>query len=132
MTEKNVESVKSCVIIGSVPDRQAKPMSPLSVADDAPLNTDSAPPVAETREIGAAVLADLVHRLRQPLSTIETCAFYLGLVLPEQDEKCREQIERIQQQIAEAGRILMEAAGHAHAARAESRSLTNAESAVVT
>lgn len=85
----------------------------------------------------ARVLADVIHRLRQPLSTIEACAFYLTLVLPEEDDKSREQVNRIEQQIAEASRILMDAARHAvvcQATRAgvESRSRTSEDIAVVT
>lgn len=93
-------------------------MAPLHVPDPAPPVSGSNVPVDES----PGRLADLIHSLRQPLGTIEACAFYLSLVLPEDDPKCREQVERIEQQVAEAGRILMEAARYA---RAESRSHTS-------
>ena len=41
------------------------------------------------------VMRTLAHELRQPLSTIESIAYYLTLILPE-DQKVREQLDRIQ------------------------------------
>jgi signal transduction histidine kinase len=103
-------------------------MLPFMVPDPtAPASGSQASDVLE--EQSPEALAELIHSLRQPLSTIEACAFYLSLVLPADDEKCREQVERIEQQVAEAGRILMEAARYA---RAESRSATNSDSPAVT
>lgn len=87
---------------------------------------DPTVPVSGSQEVS---LADLIHSLRQPLGAIEACAFYLSLVLPEDDPKWREQVETIEQQVAEAGRILAEAARYA---RAESRSLTSADRPSVT
>ena len=76
---------------------------------------DPTVPASVSQDESPEALADLIHGLRQPLSTIEACAFYLSLVLPQDDAKCREQVERIEQQVAEAGRILMEAARYARA-----------------
>lgn len=90
---------------------------------------DPTVPSSVSQDEAPEALADLIHSLRQPLSTIEACAFYLSLVLPGDDAKCREQVERIEQQVAEAGRILMEAARYA---RAESRSARNSERPAVT
>ncbi len=111
--------------------------TPDPVANPCVSNTRPASSIPEQWDDAALALADLVHRLRQSLSTIETCVFYLGMVLPEGDERCLDQVQRIEHQIAEAGRILMEAAHTAllhQAARgaAESRSLTKDETAVVT
>lgn len=95
------------------------PHTPAPVSGSQEVSTDDNP----------KSLADLIHSLRQPLGTIEACAYYLSLVLPEDDPKCREQVERIAQQVAEAGRILVEAARYA---RAGSRSLTSADMPSVT
>lgn len=53
-------------------------------------------------------LDELIHDLRQPLSTIETCAFFLRTVLEGVDDpRVREHLECIEQQVAEAQRILL-------------------------
>jgi hypothetical protein len=59
---------------------------------------------------GAAVaspdfIRTLAHELRQPLSTIESIAYYLTLILPE-DEKVREQLERIQMLVEQSNWML--------------------------
>ena len=51
------------------------------------------------------VMRTLAHELRQPLSTIESIAYYLTLILPE-DPKVREQLDRIQQLVEESNWIL--------------------------
>jgi light-regulated signal transduction histidine kinase (bacteriophytochrome) len=54
---------------------------------------------------------NLVHGLRQPLSTIETCAYLLRSILSGvEDERISENLECIERQVAEAHRILLEAA----------------------
>lgn len=83
------------------------------------------------------IMSGLVHDLRQPLSVIDACADYLNLVLPADDDRSREQLELLQQQVGEANRILHEALLKLHyhdapAAPADSRPLTNAASAAVT
>jgi signal transduction histidine kinase len=56
---------------------------------------------------------DLVHGLRQPLSILEACAFYLDLVLPAGEEKAREQLAQMQKQIDRASGMLDDCAqGH--------------------
>ncbi len=50
----------------------------------------------------------LAHDLRQPLSTIESIAYYLTLILPE-DEKTREQLDRIQQLVEQSNWMLTSA-----------------------
>jgi signal transduction histidine kinase len=47
---------------------------------------------------------DLVHDLRQPLSTIESLAYYLELVCA--DPKARTHLQQIQELIGEANNIL--------------------------
>ncbi|HWR17883.1 MAG TPA: hypothetical protein VN577_23845 [Terriglobales bacterium] len=75
----------------------------------------------------SAVIATLVHNLRQPLSTIETCAFFLRMVLDgTADPRVSENLELIERQIAEAQRILLAAGVQASG---ESHCLMKAESA---
>lgn len=78
-------------------------------------------------------LSTLIHDLRQPLSTIETCAFFLREVLKDVDDpRVFENLDRIERQVAEADRILLEAARGHDQQPAGSRCLTNAESAAGT
>ncbi|HEY4364682.1 MAG TPA: hypothetical protein VGN17_27200 [Bryobacteraceae bacterium] len=52
------------------------------------------------------VLRAVAHELRQPLSSIETTAYYLSLVLPGANAKVQEQLSRIQEMIEQANWIL--------------------------
>ena len=64
----------------------------------------------KTPMVEAAASSDvmrlLAHELRQPLSTIESIAYYLTLILPE-DEKVREQLDRIQQLVEQSNWMLI-------------------------
>jgi signal transduction histidine kinase len=51
-------------------------------------------------------LRDIAHDLRQPLSTIEAIAYYLTLVLPRDDEKTHEQLDRLQHLVEQSNWIL--------------------------
>jgi signal transduction histidine kinase len=51
-------------------------------------------------------LRDLAHDLRQPLSTIEAIAYYLTLVLPRDDQKTHEQLDRLQHLVEQSNWIL--------------------------
>lgn len=51
-------------------------------------------------------LRDLAHELRQPLSTIEAIAYYLSLILPREDEKTQEQLDRLQRLVEQTNWIL--------------------------
>ncbi len=51
----------------------------------------------------------LIHDLRQPLSVIETCAYCLRMMLKSEDPQILEQLDCIQDQILEAGLILVTA-----------------------
>ncbi len=76
-----------------------------------------------------ADFAALIHDLRQPLSTIETCACVLRMVLDgEEDERVLENLDRIERQVAEAHRILLEAA-QARTQEAAASPLTKSTSA---
>jgi signal transduction histidine kinase len=57
----------------------------------------------------ADVLRVMAHELRQPLSTIESIAYYLTLVLPKDDEKVHEQLNRIQQLVEQSNWIVTSA-----------------------
>jgi signal transduction histidine kinase len=52
------------------------------------------------------ILHDIAHELRQPLSAIESIAYYLSLVLPRDDEKIQEQLTRLQHMVEQSDWIL--------------------------
>lgn len=52
------------------------------------------------------VVRHLAHELRQPLSTIETIACYLEMVLPRHENRARQQMERLNEVVEQAGWIL--------------------------
>jgi len=52
------------------------------------------------------VLQLMAHELRQPLSAIESIAYYLSMVLPQHQERAREQVRRIQQLVEQTGWIV--------------------------
>ena len=54
----------------------------------------------------AVALQTIAHELRQPLSAIESIAYYLNLVLPRDDHRAREQASRLQHLIAQSNWIL--------------------------
>jgi C4-dicarboxylate-specific signal transduction histidine kinase len=63
--------------------------------------------VPETQPLPAAVvLATIAHELRQPLSAIESIAYYLRLVLPRDSAPAREQAERLQRLVEQSNWIL--------------------------
>jgi signal transduction histidine kinase len=84
------------------------------------------------------VLADLIHDLRQPLSTIDNSISYLDLLLREAEEPVHEQLRLIARQVDLAARILLEASTRMCPPRAqcaaagESRALTKSQTAAVT
>ena len=67
-----------------------------AAAVEAPRN--SSPP--------AIALETLAHELRQPLSAIESIAYYLGLVLAKDDHRAREQVSRLRQLVEQSNWIL--------------------------
>ncbi len=52
------------------------------------------------------LLVNLAHELRQPLSTIESIAYYLELSLPQADSRLREQLARVRQLVEQSGWML--------------------------
>ncbi len=67
--------------------------------------------LGETVNVQVDALATVVHDLRQPLSSIETIAFYLSMVLPPGDAKIQAQLERIRELVQESNEILSRATG---------------------
>jgi hypothetical protein len=53
-----------------------------------------------------SLVCNLAHDLRQPLSTLENCAFYLKMVVPPGDLRIHQHLDLMHSQIAEAERIL--------------------------
>jgi K+-sensing histidine kinase KdpD len=64
------------------------------------------------------VLRAIAHEIRQPLSTIESIAYYLSLTLPDSD-KHREQLARVQQLVEQSNWILSNGLGLADPRPAE-------------
>ena len=63
-----------------------------------------------------SVLSELVHDLRQPLSTIESVAYYLEIILPPNESKAREQVAKLQQLVEQSNELLNAALQREHAA----------------
>lgn len=63
-----------------------------------------------TTENSQQVLQDLVHDLRQPLSNIETSAYFLNLLVGSADPRVQEQLQAIQQQVEQAAGLLSQVA----------------------
>lgn len=53
-----------------------------------------------------AALQMIAHELRQPLSTIGSIAYFLGLILPPGDDRAREHVARLQQLVEQSNWIL--------------------------
>jgi signal transduction histidine kinase len=54
----------------------------------------------------AEVLANVAHELRQPLSNIESIAYYLAMVLPQGDGRAQSELARIRCLVEQSGAIL--------------------------
>ncbi len=82
------------------------------------------------------LLKNLVHDLRQPLSTIETSTYYLNLLLSGGPDRAIEQLRTIEHQVDRAAALLAEAVAELHRLHeyptGESRSLTKEVTAAVT
>ena len=65
-----------------------------------------------------SLLNTLAHELRQPLSTIESIAYYLELALPNADPRVVEQLTRLRHLAAQSGWILSDALALAQSAPA--------------
>jgi signal transduction histidine kinase len=56
-------------------------------------------------------LRDLVHELRQPLSSIEAIAYYLEMTLPAGQFEARQYMSQLQQLVADTNTILERSVG---------------------
>jgi signal transduction histidine kinase len=56
-------------------------------------------------------LRDLVHELRQPLSSIEAIAYYLEMTLPAGQFEARQYVSQLQRLVADANTILERSVG---------------------
>jgi hypothetical protein len=63
-------------------------------------------PSAASEEVVRDVLHDIAHELRQPLSAIESVAYYLTLVLPRGDDKVHSQLHQLQHLVEQSDWIL--------------------------
>ena len=64
------------------------------------------------------VIRDLSHELRQPLSAIETIAYYIEMTLPDDRSDARQQLLRIQELVGHCSAILSKAVPSERAASA--------------
>ena len=82
------------------------------------------------------LLKNLVHDLRQPLSTIETSAYYLNLLLTDGPQRAHEQLRTIEHQVDRAAALLSQAVAELHRLHAcptvDNRDLTKEVTAIVT
>ncbi len=64
------------------------------------------------------LLQNLAHELRQPLSTIESIAYYLEIAMPQADARVREQLSRLRHLVEQSSWILNDAVALARASSA--------------
>jgi signal transduction histidine kinase len=55
------------------------------------------------------VVRQLSHELRQPLSTMESIAYYLSMVVPGHDLRVRQQVEKLQSLVEQMNWVLADA-----------------------
>jgi len=63
-------------------------------------------PGTQTAAASVDLLRSIAHELRQPLSTIESIAYYLSLVLPRDSGKVQEQLAQLQHLVEQSNWIL--------------------------
>jgi nitrogen fixation/metabolism regulation signal transduction histidine kinase len=62
------------------------------------------------------VVQHLAHELRQPLSTMESIAYYLEMVVPQQDRRSHKQLAKLQHLVAQMSWILSDSIHYLQAA----------------
>jgi signal transduction histidine kinase len=75
-----------------------------------------APETQTTEPDAKQVIRHLAHEMRQPLSALESLAYYLDIILPQSEQKARLQIEKIQQLVSQANWIMDDAVHYLGAA----------------
>jgi signal transduction histidine kinase len=68
--------------------------------------TSAASSQSQAETTSSDLLRTLAHELRQPLSAIESIAYYLSLILPSDDQRAQTHLGRIQQLVEQANWIL--------------------------
>ncbi len=76
----------------------------MAEAAEACARVDSSP-ATDTPNAADAVRV-IAHELRQPLSAIESIAYYVNLILPQEDRKAREQVAKLQRLVEQTNWIL--------------------------
>ena len=71
------------------------------------------------------ILTSLIHDLRQPLGNLETCLFYLHMVLDGSSGRVRQQLEAMERQVTEAAQLLQHAGEELRAGRAQPAAVDN-------
>jgi len=64
------------------------------------------------------IVRQIAHELRQPLSTIESIAYYLDLILPRHEPRARAQLQRLQKLVEQSNWIVTNAVHFAQASPA--------------
>ena len=82
-------------------------MSAAAVLVEAPCYAEASVAIASPEER----LRDLVHELRQPLSTIEAIAYYLEMTLPAGQFEARQYMSQLQSLVADTNTILERSVG---------------------
>ena len=81
------------------------------VLDETPSYLEASVAIASPEER----LHDLVHDIRQPLSSIEAIAYYLEMTLPAGQFEARQYMSQIQRLVAESSAILERSVGDTRA-----------------
>ena len=79
-------------------------------------DTGTAAATAKETTETTSMVRQIAHELRQPLSTMESIAYYLDLILPRDDEKARTQVERLRQLVDQSNWIVSNAVHYVQAA----------------
>jgi signal transduction histidine kinase len=79
-----------------------KTMSAVAVFSETPCYVEASAAIASPEER----LRDLVHELRQPLSSIEAIAYYLEMTLPAGQLEARNYMSQLQRLVADTSMIL--------------------------
>lgn len=73
-----------------------------AVLIETPLHLEAPKPASDP----VSSLRELVHELRQPLSSIEAIAYYLEMTLPAEEVEARQYMWRLQQLVEQANAVL--------------------------
>lgn len=91
------------------------------------IETSTAVGVHREQSETATMVRQIAHELRQPLSTIESIAYYLDLILPRDDERARNQLDRLQKLVEQSNWIVSNAVHYVQASPAIPQNLDLAE-----